>query len=334
MATKMSNKHLYTILLNANRYYTPDIYIALVHISVEVKDTNKDSRFVIQIGDSKKSSLINVLCEHTAINRQTIVHCVEELEKLEILKYSDELLGWELVDMINMLESGYTPIRDILLKEEFKTYKLREKKLLMYMCHLLSTNKSEEFRNLKGSDFVINVNDKDNTEILTMWRQILNTKSKYYAASVMNEFLEKINCLTNITEEKRKKDFRPKKIKRFVFYCNVDSELKRNYNEDDWISIKYARELEMIHQYISNTGITLTKQKIYQIAHGIGSISSWIIKEFVCRKIINKYIAIQIHKSRDDIKSLPAYLSAMIKNIIVEFKNPKNIQTDVAINYM
>lgn len=321
MATKMSNKHLYTILLNANKYYTPDIYVALVHISVEIKDKDKNERFLIQTGDNKRTSLIKVLSNHLNINRQTIVNCLSEIEGLGILMYNEELFGWELIDMISMLQEGYTEIKDILLEDDFSSYKLREKKLLLYMCHLSGTKGFNDFNKFKGVDFIININRKD-----SMWRKILRTNSSYYAKYTINKFLAKVNDkIDDLSIERRKREFKPLTITQFIFYCNAPT-LKQRYEDDIWIKIKYVNELEMIKQYARETEVTLSKQKMYQLAHGIGVIHSWIIKEYVCRCIIKKYIAIQKYKSREDIKSLPAYTATIIKYVIEEYSLMKKGQ--------
>lgn len=323
MATKMSNKHLYTILLNANKYYTPDIFLALVHISTEIKDKNGNERFLIQVGDDKRNTLIRLLNEHTNINRQTIVHCLEEIEALEILSYVEELSGWELTDMIGMLQEGYTEIRDIMLQEEFSTYKLREKKLLLYMCHLLSTKNANEFRRFQGVDFVINTVKKD-----SMWRKILRTKSAYYAKYTVSKFLTKVEGkIENISEEKRKVEYKYYNSKQFIFYCNAAVELKKKYDNIEWIKIKYADELDMIKQYAKNFGLTgenLTLNKMYQLAHTLGSITSWIIKEQICTIIMKKYKAIEKHKSREDIKSLPAYAASVIRGFLEDYRRHKD----------
>ena len=52
MATKIFNEHIYNIIENSNKYHTPDVYVALVHIASEIKDQDKKIRFVIQTGDN------------------------------------------------------------------------------------------------------------------------------------------------------------------------------------------------------------------------------------------------------------------------------------------
>ena len=45
-----------------------------------------------------------------------------------------------------------------------------------------------------------------------------------------------------------------------------------------------------------------------------------VLKERITQLIINKYRAIQIHKSRENIKSLPAYAAAVVRSVVNEFK--------------
>ena len=333
MATKMSNNHLYTIILNANKYNTPDIFIALVHISTEIKDKEGKERFLLQVGDAEKNTLVRLLREHTNINRQTIINCLNELEELGILRYVHELQGWELLDMINMLQEGYTEIRDVMLSEEFSTYKLREKKLLLYMCHLLNTKGATNFSKFNNADFIINTNNKDG-----VWRKILRTKSVYYAKYAINKFFAKIqgkNIIEDISEDRRKKEYKFFNCKQFIFYCNATPELKRKLNNEEWIKIKYANELEMIKQYAKNfelNGEKFTLHKMYQLAHTLGSITSWIAKERICVLIMKKYKAIEIYNSRENISSLPAYTAAVIRAFFKEYKNFKEGREQVDLD--
>lgn len=325
MATKISNNHLYTILLNAKKYHTPDVYVSLVHISVQVSDTDNNSRFIIQTGNDKKRTLVKVIKNFLNINRQTIINCLSEIEDLGLLVYNETLNAWELKEMINMLKEGYTSLNSILLEDFFKNLKLREKKLLLYMCHLLGTKDYKKFSNINQADFVINLTKKD-----SMWKKIISKSdsvySLYYTRTVIEKFLTKMgDKIDNLSEEKRKVDFRPKEITQFIFYFNSNVSSKK-YDENISIELKYARELEMIRSYIKTTEINLSKDKVYQLAHGIGSLGSWVLKEYVTRSIIKKYIAIQKHKSRVDIKSLPAYVAAVVKEVTKDLINFQKAQ--------
>lgn len=325
MATKIYNNHLYNLIYNANRYYTIDVYLALVHISVQFKDENDKSHFLIQTGDSRRKSLISVLNNFLDIERQTIVNCLGEIESLGLLVYSENYDGWEISDMGEMFKrkdeledpelklDGYTNLKDILLSDEFKTLRLREKKLLLYMCHLQDTKGANKFAAIYKCDIVINVlNEK------SIWRKILRTKSKYYALSVIKEFKEKLkNSIEDVSKKCKGSKFKPKTILKFMFYFNVPK-IKKNEKVDLWTKQRYFKEIQLIEEYMGILDVTLPEKKKYQLAHSIGCLK-WELKELVVRNIINKYRSVQVHKDSKDISSLPAFTAAVIKRIKEEY---------------
>ena len=328
MATKISNNHLYKILNDAKKYYTPDVFLVLVNISTQVADTNGIDRFIIQTGNDKKRTLIKVLCNFLSINRQTIVNCLNEIESLGLLEYNNNINAWELVEMVDFLKKGYTPLNESLLSAEFTNLKLREKKLYLYMTHLKASKGSEKFSSINEVDFVANLNEKN-----SMWRKILSKSSKpYYAKYSFQKFLTKMkNFIENKTEDIREKDFRPKEIKDKIFYFNAIKFKNSNNKYNEIFEISYKNELAMIRSYLRYNDVTLSIEKIYQIAHSIGTLSSWQLKEYIARSIVKKYIAIQKYGTREDIKSLPAYIAAIIKTLINnynEFIKGKDLELD------
>lgn len=62
------------------------------------------------------------------------------------------------------------------------------------------------------------------------------------------------------------------------------------------------------------------------LVRAISNLKEWFLKDRVAQLIINKYIAIQIHKSRENIKSLPAYAAAVVKSVVNEYENFREIQ--------
>lgn len=155
------------------------------------------------------------------------------------------------------------------------------------------------------------------------WLRILRTSSKYYARRVVNKMLNKYkDIFTNTTDELRAKDIAPKTISdfKFSFACN---EIKKNQTDNtQYDLVKYIniKEFELVKSKVEYSNITLTKNQIMHIVRTISTIKEWFLKDRVAQIIINKYIAIQIHHSRENIKSLPAYLVAVTKAVMNEFK--------------
>jgi hypothetical protein len=70
------------------------------------------------------------------------------------------------------------------------------------------------------------------------------------------------------------------------------------------------------------------------LVRAIANLKEWFLKERITQLIVNKYRAIQIHKSRENIKSLPAYAVAVVRSVVNEYKNFKiNITLNNVRNY-
>ena len=74
MATKLYNSHLATIIKNSSACYILDTYIALAHISSEIKD-----KFIIQTYDDTKSDLINLVKKYVPATYKTFSNCIDNL---------------------------------------------------------------------------------------------------------------------------------------------------------------------------------------------------------------------------------------------------------------
>lgn len=332
MATKMANGNLYNIVLKAKKYHTPDVFIALTYLSSQVKDINKKEHLILQTGTEKLAALVKTVENFTKINRQTVANCINEIINLGLLEYNSTLSAWELLNSIdNMLKDGYTLLHEILFSDFFKTLKLREKKLLMYMLHLSCSKNSTKYKNVTGTDFIININNED-----SMWNKIV-TSSKYRTAVyfvkyTLEKFINKLkanNIIQDLTDDKRDRDFRPSSYKQFLFYFNAPELKKKESAVDELTEKKSATEIEIIKVYCEDYNVDLTTKQTYQLAHAISGLTSWKLKDFITRTIMNKFRAIQIHKSRENIKSLPAYVAAIIREIT--FKKIGDIN-DINVN--
>ncbi len=328
MATKLSNEHITRISRECNEYKIFDVYIILAHISSEVKS----GKYLIQSYSSKRSDLINLVHRYCpAAAYKTISNCIDKLESMNILIYDNSLCAWSLNNMENMTKSkaeaetdeeretftGYTNIRKFFLTDEFFKMKAREKRIIIYICQLLDSKASKNYNSIS-----INLLKFNNS-----WLKILKTKCKYYAKRTIETMLSKYKEIFNdFSSEVREKDIAPKTVTnfKFSFTCNT---LNNKNSEDDMlelIKMKNPKEYALVKDRIDFAGITLSKQKVMHLVRAISTIKEWFLKERVVQLIMNKYIAIQIHHSRENIKSLPAYAAAVVKAVVNEYNQFKN----------
>lgn len=342
MSTKLSNDHINKISANCKEYKILDVYIILAHISSEVKS----GKYLIQSYSDKKSDLINIVnkyCPKTSY--KTIYNCIEKLESMDILVYDELLSAWSLKNMENMTKSkdeaetleerktltGYTNIRKFFLTDDFFNMKAREKRVIIYICQLLDSKASKNYENISINLFRLN----------SSWFKILKTKCKYYAKNTIENMLKKYKHIFNdFSPISREKDIAPKTITNFKFTFTCESLSNKNNEEDmlELIKLKNPKEYALVKDKVEFAKITLSKQKIMHIVRAISTIREWFLKERVTQLIVNKYIAIQIHHSRENIKSLPAYSAAVVKAVVNEYNEfkeqfNKNISNSHINNY-
>lgn len=321
MATKMYNSHLSKIL-SCNEYYILDTYINLVNISCEVND-----KYLIQTFSDIRSDLINLVRKTLKVSYKTVFNCVEKLIKLNVLDYDNTLNCWILKDMENMTKSkvdsldlnsscsatGYTNIRKFFFTDEFTFMKAREKRILIYMSQL-SDSKKSGFHD----GFSMNLLKPNSS-----WLNVLKTKSKYYAKYTIMKMLSSYsNLFKDNSESLREKDYSPKNNRNFKFSFDCKA-IKDKANEDTYIELVIEtnpKEYNLIMDKIRFAEITLSKKLIMHLIRAIANLKEWCLKERVVQLIVNKYRAIQVHKSRENIKSLPAYAAAVVKSVVGEYK--------------
>jgi hypothetical protein len=322
MATKMYNSHLSKIL-SCNEYYILDTYINLVHISSEVND-----KYLIQTFSDKMSDLINLIRKNLKVSYKTVFNCLEKLINLNVLIYDGTLNCWLLKDMENMTKAktealdydasytstGYTNIRKFFFSEEFTFMKAREKRLLIYMSQLKDSKKSAFH-----TGFSMNLLKPNSS-----WLNVLKTKSKYYAKYTICKMLSTYSELfEDNSDTLREKDYSPERIKNFKFAFDCKA-IKDKTNEDTYIELviaKNPKEYELVMDKIRFAQITLSKKLIMHLIRAIANLKEWFLKERIVQLVVNKYRAIQVHKSRENIKSLPAYAAAVVKSVVGEYKN-------------
>lgn len=324
MATKLYNSHLKTILEDCNEYFIIDTYVSLVSLCSEV-----NGKYLIQTYSDSKADLISLVRKSINATYKTIYNCIHKLINLNILEYNISLQCWNIVNMemmhvskdsstsLDKLEAtGYTQIRSFFLTPEFSTMKAREKRLLIYMAQL-SDSKASKFH----SGFSMNL-----LKYNSPWLKILRTKNKYYAKYTIEKMLKNYNHIfSDFSEKEREDDLAPLKNKRFKFFFNCEK-IKNGDNEDQTISLvknTFKNEYNLIKEKLSFFNLTLTNKKIMHLIRSISTLNEWSLKERVVQLVLNKYIAIQHHKSREDIKSLPAYAAAVVRSVVIEYNNFK-----------
>ncbi|SFC40047.1 hypothetical protein [Clostridium uliginosum] len=327
MATKLYNSHLSKIIFECNEYYILDTYISLVDMASEV-----NSKYLIQTFSDSKADLIALVRRNLNIAYKTVFNCIDKLIEKSILEYDSVLHSWILVDMENMTKSkydsnnessyastGYTHIRKFFFTPEFIKMKAREKRLMIYMSEL-SDSKASKFHD----GFSMNL-----LKPSSGWMKVLKTKSKYYAKYTINKMLNKYSeIFKDNSEAARLKDLSPKRNTNFKFYFECES-INRKVLEDDCIELvklNNLKEHNLVMEKVKFAGITLTKKLVMHLVRAISNLKEWFLKERVAQLIINKYIAIQIHKSRENIKSLPAYAAAVVKSVVNEYKEFKKLR--------
>lgn len=334
MATKMYNSHLKTLLYDCNEYYILDTYMALVHISSEV-----NGKYLIQNYSESKADLINLIKNKILkISYKTIYNCLSTLQEKNIIQYDKALGAWTLVDMEKMTQgsnnkdnmndtsySGYTNLRTFFFTDEFAKMKAREKRLLVYMAEL-NDSKASEFHN----GFSMNLLKPG-----SQWMKVLRTRCKYYAKYTIEKLLTKYsNLFEDTTTMLRERDYSPNRNKRFKFSFSCPSLDTRRLEDEsiELVKITNPNEYEMIMQKIKFAEVTLSKKLIMHLIRAVSNIKEWFIKERVVQLIINKYRAIQIYHSRENIKSLPAYAAAVVRAVVGEYNSFKQSIYDQKIN--
>jgi hypothetical protein len=353
MATKLYNSHLSKIIFECNEYYILDTYISLVAISSEV-----NSKYIIQTFTSSKADLIALIRRNLKVSYKTVFNCVNKLIEKSILAFDYILDSWVLVHMENMTKAkdnlkvdlksdlnnalnsdddmgligaasrdksvltGYTHIRKFFFSPEFRNMKAREKRLMMYMS-ALNDSKASKFH----EGFSINL-----LKFNSSWMNVLRTKCKYYAKYTIDKMLSKYSeIFQNNSETVRLKDLSPKRNTNFKFYFECGA-INTKTKEDDYIElvkVSNPKEYNLVMEKVKFAEITLTKKLVMHLVRAIANLKEWFLKERITQLIVNKYRAIQIHKSRENIKSLPSYAVAVVKSVVNEYKNFK---TNIALN--
>ena len=361
MATKLYNSHLSKIIFECNEYYILDTYISLVAISSEV-----NSKYIIQTFTNSKADLVALVRRNLNVSYKTVFNCVNKLIEKSILAFDNILDSWVLVNMEKMTKSknnlksdlsnedylgsteakddeeygltaatsyeefgltGYTHIRNFFFTSEFRNMKAREKRLMIYMAEL-SDSKASRFHD----GFSMNL-----LKFNSAWMKVLKTKCKYYAKYTIDKMLIKYSeIFKDNSETERLRDLSPKRNTNFKFYFECEA-INTKAKEDDYIELvklNNPNEYNLVIEKVKFAEITLTKKLVMHLVRAIANLKEWFLKERIVQLIVNKYRAIQIHKSRENIKSLPSYAVAVVRSVVNEYKSFKtNIILDKVSDY-
>jgi len=361
MATKLYNSHLSKIIFECNEYYILDTYISLVAISSEV-----NSKYIIQTFTNSKADLVALVRRNLNVSYKTVFNCVNKLIEKSILAFDNILDSWVLVNMEKMTKSknnlksdlsnedylgsteakddeeygltaatsyeefgltGYTHIRNFFFTSEFRNMKAREKRLMIYMAEL-SDSKASRFHD----GFSMNL-----LKFNSAWMKVLKTKCKYYAKYTIDKMLIKYSeIFKDNSETERLRDLSPKRNTNFKFYFECEA-INTKAKEDDYIELvklNNPNEYNLVIEKVKFAEITLTKKLVMHLVRAIANLKEWFLKERIIQLIVNKYRAIQIHKSRENIKSLPSYAVAVVRSVVNEYKSFKtNIILDKVSDY-
>lgn len=270
MAKHIYNDILEKILTKTKHHRTIDLVFALIDLSKQIK-TGKEKtnyKFIVPCFNDSPHSLWNEVDTKfpNLINKTTIYDCVKELKELEIIKFNNELEGYELINMEKMLnkkDKGYTDIRPFFFTKSFIKMPYIEKRALVYMLHLLDKKTSSKiFKNDYGVDIVCNLNNyrKSFNKNELNWMTVCRTSNIYYVKRIFNSlatnYLDIIESKTN--EFRKIKYGKQKGISKgvcvdVIFFFNLKNNLKdKDYNEDLEIEI-LSEKFPDLRKIIDNT---------------------------------------------------------------------------------
>lgn len=329
MARNMYNTHLNILLTHGKEHYLMDTYISIVNMSIEC-----NKKFVIQTFTESIPYLTRLVLENVNTTYKTARKCLETLINLNILEYSTDLDSWVIKDMEKMvlssegvdpeeraLYTGYTRIRPFFFSQSFTSMTSYEKRIIVFMAQ-----KADSLKNIRFDCFKINL-----LKNRSAWYDILHTKNKYYAKSIINKMLDKYKDLfitkdgfvDDITNKTRRKQLE------FSFKFNCEEIEKNNEtlsNETmDLVFKQYQPEYEMILDKMAFLGleenINVQKKDIMHIIKAISHINEWMLKERIAQNILNKIASVEIHKNKENpIKSIASFSAAVAKVVVGTYK--------------
>ncbi|GGI12573.1 hypothetical protein [Gottfriedia solisilvae] len=203
MAEKMYRKHVESILLDAKKDRTLDVFFALVEMANQFNlpkanpHAPQEYLFTVESEVQSLYSLCQAICnqvDHFDFdnNRSTIHYALKDLEDLGILACHEEH-GYYMKDMEEMVKTGskgYVYLRPVFFTEHFFKMKVTHRRLFTYMCYVLDTGDANaKFFKEYGVDIIINLAKQDKSKKLN-WLSVLHTENVYYARAVIAELID------------------------------------------------------------------------------------------------------------------------------------------------
>lgn len=248
MANKIYNGILEKLLMKCKHYRNIDLMFALVDLSIQVKDKEGSYKFIVPCYRDSAHGIWNEvnLKYPNLINKTTVNDCVKELKELNIIKYNETENGFEIIDMGKMLDKrdkGYTTLRNFFFTDEFVKMPYVEKKVFIYMIHLMDKKGvAHVFKQDYGVDIICNLNNyrsNYNKEEMN-WMTICNTENIYYVKRILDSLATNYSdILKSKTNKNRIEKYgKEKGIARgvcvdVIYFFNLKKCIKENtYNEE------------------------------------------------------------------------------------------------------
>lgn len=331
MANHIYNGILETILTKSKSHRTIDFIIALTDLAQQVKvgKERTDYKFIVPCYSNSPHGLWNEidLKFPNLINKTTTYDCVKELKELNIIEYNEELNGFELLHMENMLkkkDKGYTDIRKFFFTDSFIKIPYVEKRALLYMLYLLDKKKSSRiFKRDYGVDIICNLNNyrKSFKEDELNWMTVCRTSNIYYVKKIFDSLCT--NYLDII--ESKTKEFRIAKYGKetgiargicldVIYFFNIKSNLKdKNYNESEEVenlSKRFPKVNELINDICKKEEISINIQSKLALLRRVYKFLPYA-QENIIKKVV-KRIGLSITDPQNRIRNIEAFVQHIV----------------------
>ncbi|KDR95965.1 hypothetical protein SAMN02745945_01762 [Peptoclostridium litorale DSM 5388] len=266
MSNKASISHALDVLECKDHHKLIDVFNMLCLLSSQLKrdwylesldgpcSMDKEHIFIIRTAKSSVCSLAKMVVEESEyMHRSTVTQCLNKLIDMDILRYNDMYMGWEIVSMEDAFESsvqylgsssGYMELRKLFFTRDFYEMSVTMKKIIYYCCILMST---KGFKSMQS--FIINLKNEN-----SKWISFLNTDNLYYIKSVIIKLIGENHILRKIEQKQysHRKGLKPKN--RFLFILKPLDALKSTLKDSiesfksrfDRLTSKYAKLYDYI----------------------------------------------------------------------------------------
>ena len=266
MSNKVSISHALDVLECKDHHKLIDVFNVLCLLSSQLKrdwylesldgpcSIDKEHIFLIRTSKNSVCSLAKMIVEESEyMHRSTVTQCLNKLMEMDILRYNDMYMGWEILSMEDAFESsveylgsssGYMELRKLFFTRDFYEMPVTMKKIVYYCCILMS---SKGFKSMQS--FIINLKNEK-----SKWISFLNTDNLYYIKSMIIKLLGEHGLLKKV--EQKQYSHRPdlKSKNKFLFILKPLDSLKSTLkdsidsfkNRFDRLTSKYSKLYDYI----------------------------------------------------------------------------------------